>query len=71
MEYSELCNDSYGETCGRLCEMLEYSEFLSETFIKVLEKEIATNLLNFQENSTVETKEYTQKYKELIWDNER
>lgn len=73
-EYANLEGSELGGLAGSLIEMYEsYMDYVSDEFLKALEKEMRDQLDNFKENSAIVEEEITEtitrKVKELVWSN--
>lgn len=73
--YAKLCGDELGEYWESLANLAcRTPELMSDEFMDALQKEVHDELENIEANARVvehnETREVTNTYKELIWDNE-
>jgi hypothetical protein len=71
-KYAELEGSELGEVLRDLCHISNYSNYLSASFEKAVEKEIKTQLIYFKKNTKIVLKKVTQtlEHKELEWTNE-
>ena len=58
-EYAEYTNDELGETCTALCNLSQYTTYMSDELVSVLTKEINGQLEWFDENMEFITKTET------------
>lgn len=67
VKYAKLSNDEFGELLGLLISLCDYDSYISEDFADSLEKEIKSQLLWFDLNTTIvkKTKTMTDSWEEL------
>ena len=66
-EYAGLEGAKLGEVCLLLCQLSQYTDYLSVMFGQAVDYEIKRQLQYFQDCTEIVTKSKTTTYKELQW----